>query len=113
MRKKLVIAVVVFAVLATIAVVVLRRSMGDAPANRIRISGNIELTEVDVAFKTAGKLLERTAGEGDSVQKGTILARLDHEQLLRQKEREQAALAFAQAQLAQAGTALRWQQQTW
>lgn len=113
MRKKLVIAVVVLAVLATTAVVVLRKSMGDAPENRIRISGNIELTEVDVAFKTAGKLLERTAGEGDSVQKGAVLARLDHEQLLRQKEREQAALALAQAQLAQAGTALRWQQQTW
>ena len=40
------------------------------------------------------------------------MARLDRDQLMRQREREQAALAQAEAQLAQAETALEWQRQT-
>ena len=36
-----------------------------APDNRLMVSGNIELTEVNIAFKTAGRLIERTVDEGD------------------------------------------------
>jgi HlyD family secretion protein len=111
MKKKIVIAVVVLAVAATAAVVVFRRA-NDTPSNKIVLSGNMELTEVEVGFKYSGKLIERTVDEGDTVQKGAVIAKLDTEQLLRQREREQAALAVAQAQLAQAETALQWQQQT-
>jgi HlyD family secretion protein len=82
------------------------------PTDRIVISGNMELTEVDVGFKYSGKLIERTVTEGDTVQKGVVVARLDQEQLLHQREREQAALTLARAQLAQAQTTLQWQQQT-
>jgi HlyD family secretion protein len=50
--------------------------------------------------------------EGDSVRKGQVLARLDRDQLLQQKAAAEAALAAAQAQLAQAGTAAEWQRRT-
>src|SRR5690242_12121285 len=111
MKKKIIIPVVSVAVLA-LAGAVAFRGMNRPPDNRIRLSGNIELTEVNIAFKTAGRLLERTVDEGDRVTKGQIIARLDRDQLLRQRDREQAAAASAVSQLAQAETAAEWQKQT-
>jgi HlyD family secretion protein len=78
-------------------------------ANRIMVSGNIELTEVNIAFKTAGKLIERNVDEGAVVKKGQVIARLDREQLLAQREREVAGLESARAQLAQAETSVEWE----
>ena len=85
---------------------------GKKPDNRIVVSGNIELTEVNIAFKTAGKLIERTVDEGDAVKKGQVIARLDRDQLVAQRERETAGLESAQSQLAQAETALEWEKAT-
>jgi HlyD family secretion protein len=82
------------------------------PTDRIEVSGNIELTEVNIAFKTPGKLIERTVDEGDAVKKGQLIARLDRDQLLAQKDRETAALQLAQSQLAQAETSLAWEKET-
>jgi HlyD family secretion protein len=50
--------------------------------------------------------------EGDPVRPGQIIARLDRDQLLRQREQAQAALASAKAQMAQAETAVNWQRAT-
>src|SRR5713226_2885349 len=88
------------------------RGFRAAPDNRIRISGNIELTQVNIAFKVSGKLIERAVDEGDTVKKGQILARLDREQSLRQRDREVAALAQTQSQLAQASTTVEWTKQS-
>jgi len=82
------------------------------PDNRIVVSGNIELTEVNIAFKTAGKLIERTVDEGDAVKKGQVIARLDRDQLVAQRQRDVAALESAESQLAQAETALEWEKAT-
>jgi len=84
---------------------------GNDGKRTIRVSGNIELNEVQIAFKTSGRLVERAVDEGDTVKKGMVIARLDRDQLLRQKEREQASLAAAQAMLSQAETAAKWQGQ--
>jgi HlyD family secretion protein len=78
-------------------------------ANRIVVSGNIELTEVNIAFKTPGKLVERNVDEGAVVKKGQVIARLDREQLLAQREREVAGMESARAQLAQAETSVEWE----
>jgi HlyD family secretion protein len=77
--------------------------------DQIIVSGNIELTEVNIAFKTSGRLIERTVDEGDVVKKGQLIARLDRDQLLAQRDREAAGLQSANSQLAQAETALAWQ----
>lgn len=87
------------------------RAAAGTSAARITVSGNIELQQVDIAFKMSGRLVERTVDEGDRVTKGTVVARLDREQLLRQREREQAALSAARAQLAQTETGLQFQRQ--
>lgn len=108
--KKLIFALILIAGLAT-AGVLIYGNLHPRPAGRILISGNIELTQVDIAFKTAGRLIERPVNEGDPVRKGMIVARLDREQLLRQREREQAALAAAQALLGQAEATFNWQRE--
>ena len=46
---------------------------------------------------------------GTSVKKGQLIARLDRDQLLAQRDREAAGLQSANSQLAQAETALAWQ----
>src|SRR5438270_10371836 len=88
------------------------RGMGSQPTGKIVVSGNIELTEVTIAFKTAGRLIERTVDEGDAVKKGQIIARLDRDQLSAQRERETAGLESSEGQLAQAKTSLEWQKAT-
>ena len=109
--KKVILALVVLAALAT-AGVFTYRSMYPDSSDQIMVSGNIELTQLDIAFKTSGRLIERTVDEGDNVKKGMVIARLDREQLLHQRETAQAALATAEAQLAESESALKWQRET-
>ncbi len=44
----------------------------------IRVSGNIEATDVELGFKIAGRLEECLVNEGDSISKGAVLARLEN-----------------------------------
>ena len=110
--KKRLILILLIVVGVGAAVLYNMRSSSRQGDNRIVVSGNIELTEVNIAFKTAGRLIERNVDEGDMVKKGQIVARLDRDQLIAQREREAAGLASADAQLAQAQTSLEWQKQT-
>jgi HlyD family secretion protein len=109
--KKVILAILVVAALGA-AGVLAYRSLHPEVTDRIIVSGNIELTQVDIAFKTAGRLIERAVNEGDTVQKGMVIARLDQDQLIRQRETAQASLETAQAQLGEAQSALQWQRQT-
>lgn len=65
----------------------------------IKVSGNIEATEVDVGFKISGRIVSRFYKEGDWVERGKILARLDAEDLRNRLEVAKATLASAQARL--------------
>jgi HlyD family secretion protein len=67
---------------------------------------------VKVSFKTPGRLVELALDEGSEVKTGATIARLDREQLLRQREREDAGLAVAHSQLAQLNTAIAFQRET-
>ena len=107
MKKRIVIILVLLA--AAGAAVYAFRGMNRQPDNRIVVSGNIDLTEVNIAFKTAGRLVERNVDEGDPVKAGQVVARLDRDQLIAQRERESASLAAADSQLAQALTSLEWE----
>jgi HlyD family secretion protein len=84
------------------------RSRGVTDADRIVLSGNIELREYLISFKTAGRLVELAADEGDDVQEGQLLARLDPEQLTQSRDREQASLRMASAQLVQMQTGVEY-----
>jgi HlyD family secretion protein len=80
--------------------------------DRLLISGNIELTEVSIGFKTAGRLVERNVDEGDTVRKEQVIARLDRDQLIAERQRESAGRDSAVTQLAQAETSLDWEKAT-
>jgi HlyD family secretion protein len=109
--KRIILILIVLAAAGAAAVYVFR-GMGSDKSGRIVVSGNIELTEVNIAFKTAGRLIERTVDEGDAVKKGQIIARLDRDQLMAQREREVAGLESARTQLAQSETSLAWEKAT-
>jgi HlyD family secretion protein len=65
----------------------------------IKVSGNIETTEVDVGFKISGRIVSRFYEEGDWVDKGKVLAKLDDEDLRQRLELAKAALRSAEARL--------------
>jgi HlyD family secretion protein len=65
----------------------------------IRVSGNIEATEVDVGFKISGRIVSRFFEEGDWVDQGKVLAKLDDEDLRNRFETARATLMSAQARL--------------
>jgi HlyD family secretion protein len=79
------------------------------PGNTIKVSGNVELTEVNIAFKVPGRLVEFPIEEGMPVRKGMLLGRLDQVQLQRQRDRERAGLEVALTQLTQLQTAIEYQ----
>jgi HlyD family secretion protein len=111
MKKKLILVVVLVA--AAIFVLVGARSWFHGGDGRsLRVSGNIELTEVNISFKIPGKLIERTVDEGDRVKKGMLVARLDKDQLVGQQDRASAAVESAQSMMAQQTTAVDFQAAT-
>jgi HlyD family secretion protein len=110
MKKRIIPIVLLLA--AAVGGVLAFRGMGRDDPNRIMVSGNIELEEVNIGFKTAGRLIERTVDEGDMVHKGQIVARLDRDQLTAQQQRETAGVRSSQLQMDQAETSLAWQKAT-
>ena len=65
----------------------------------IRVSGNIEVTDVEVSFKIPGRLVERSVDEGMSVAAGQQVARLDSADLEREVSMKEAELEAAKAVL--------------
>jgi HlyD family secretion protein len=65
----------------------------------IFISGNVEATEVDLAFRIAGQISRFPVSEGDRVQVDEVIAELDTDTLLAMKGAAQAEIAAAHAVL--------------
>jgi len=76
------------------------------PSDRVRVSGQVEATEVQVASQVAGRLIERRVSEGDRVEKGSVVAVLDTSdtELTVARTRAERAQAEAQLRLLQAGS---------
>ncbi len=110
MKKKILIPVVLAA--GVIAAVLAWRNAGRGDPNLVRVSGNIELEEVNISFKIPGRLVERVASEGDRVKRGAVIARLDQEQIAGQRDRAKAGLAAAQSLRRQVSTTIDWQRET-
>jgi HlyD family secretion protein len=75
------------------------------PTDRVRVSGQVEATEVQVASLVPGRLLERRVAEGQRVEKGAVIAVLDtaDTELALTRARADRAQADAQLRLLQAG----------
>ena len=70
-------------------------------------SGTIEATEVEISSKLAGRIEIITKEEGDPVQKGELLAQLEHKELSAQLKVAEATIKVTEAQVAQAKTNLK------
>ncbi|HEY1677690.1 MAG TPA: HlyD family efflux transporter periplasmic adaptor subunit [Candidatus Sulfotelmatobacter sp.] len=80
--------------------------------NSILVSGNLELTQVDLSFKTAGRLIERRVDEGNWVKQGDLIARLDPVELQRQNLRDKAQIVGAKSNYDQLVTSIEYKKST-
>ncbi len=67
----------------------------------VRVSGNIELIDVEVSFKIPGRVEERLVDEGELVKPGQLLAKLDPRDLKAEADLRQAEVKAAEAALAE------------
>jgi len=67
---------------------------------QIRVSGNIETTEAQVAFKIPGRVVKRKVDEGEEITKGKVVALLDKADLECTVAVRKAELGVAEAALA-------------
>lgn len=65
----------------------------------IKVSGNFEVTDAEVSFKIPGRVEQRFVDEGEAVQAGQPIARLEHNDILQEVALRRAEVAQAQAQL--------------
>lgn len=75
------------------------------PADRVRVSGQVEATEVQVAAPVGGRLIQLRAAEGDRVKVGDLVAQLDtaDAELALARIRAERDQADAQLRLLRAG----------
>ena len=71
----------------------------DSKGNDIPVSGNIEVTTVDLAFKIPGKIDKLLVDEGDQVKSGQLIASLEKQDLLAQKAKAEATLESTQTRI--------------
>lgn len=98
MKKRLIIGAAVLLVIIA-AAFELRRAGNGRDQGVIEASGNVEVTEVNVAFKIPGRVLTLLTDEGRSVAKGDKLAVLDSAELASQVAQNRANHRNAGAQL--------------
>jgi HlyD family secretion protein len=97
MKRRVIIAIIILAVAASFVLAMAlrpKRSPGS-----IRLSGNIEVTDVDVSFRTPGRILERKISEGELVRRNDLVARLDETELRQQLAQREAESGAARAVL--------------
>jgi HlyD family secretion protein len=110
--KRFVLPTLIFVAVASVAGYYIYQHLHPKDTNTLSVSGNLELTQVDISFKVPGKLIELNVDEGVYVKKGMIIARIDKDQVQQQRTRDQASLAGSESQYEQTLTSVQWQRQT-
>jgi HlyD family secretion protein len=88
----------VFAILIIILVAYLSTQRHTA-ANSLELSGTVEGTEIDLAFKTGGRIDIINFDEGDDVAPGDTIAELTHREIKAQIQLAGDRIAAARARL--------------
>jgi HlyD family secretion protein len=110
--KRFILPTLALVAIAAVAGYFIYGHLHPASTTTLSVSGNLELTEVDISFKVPGKLIELNVDEGVYVKKGMVIARIDRDQVERQRSRDEASLVNSQSQYEQMGTSVQWQRQT-
>ena len=90
MKKPIIGALAALVIIAAAAIYYVTRHT-DNGHDKIKVSGNIEVTTADVSFKVPGRVQARLVDEGEVVKAGQLIARLDsadfaHEVAIRKAE---------------------------
>ncbi|HUF70865.1 MAG TPA: HlyD family efflux transporter periplasmic adaptor subunit [Longimicrobiales bacterium] len=100
-RRALVpLAVVAVVVIAGITAVTVLRD-ADGRTDTLVASGTVEATDADIGFQTSGRIVAIDVREGDRVEAGAPLARLDASELEARLDAARAQVAMANAQLSE------------
>lgn len=94
MQKKLTAALAIVAFVVLLAIIAVSRHSRDP--NVILVSGNMEITEVDISFKIPGRMEERFVDEGDTISKNQLVALLELRDLQLQAGERKAELKAAE-----------------
>jgi len=78
-----------------------RSIQGSADPHRLRVSGNIEVTDVEVSFRTPGWMESRLVSEGDIVHADAPVARLDRREFDHEAAIRKAEVEAVEAKLAE------------
>ena len=106
MKRRIPILIVLVAAIAAGAYYYPRFLEKPAADGRLRVSGNIEAHESVLSFKVQGRVVELPVEEGQWVEAGEVLARLEDSDFRQQVSLDEATLRVREAnlQLALAGT---------
>ncbi len=106
MNKKRIITTLVMLIVISVAVYsVMHLSRQDE--GKIRVSGNIEVTSVELSFKIPGRVTERPVDEGELLRTGEVVARLDPADLLHEAASRRGETQAARAHLTELETGYR------
>src|SRR5271166_296990 len=112
MKRKIIIPILVVVAAGVAAGFIWSGRLSRDRGNHLAVSGNLELTQVDISFKVPGKLIQLNVDEGYFVKKGQVIARIDRDQVDSQRDRDEASLHNSQSQYEQMETSVQWQRRT-
>ena len=97
-KKLLPIVVVALAVITSAYYFEVFRYLGD-DKSKIEGSGTIEVTEIEISSKVAGRVISLPADEGSAVKKGQLIVKLNYDELIAQRSSAIANLSNAEKNL--------------
>jgi len=96
--KRIFIIIGIFAVLIIVLIAYLSTNRS-VDSNSLELSGTVEATEIDMAFKTGGQIDSINFDEGDQVAEGDTVAELTHREIKAQIQLANDRIAAARARL--------------
>lgn len=90
MKKKILIAGIIIVI--GIVIYLIMGLKKDRDDGSMRLSGNVEVTEANIGFKTSGRVVQILVEEGAQVKEGDLLARLDNAEIAALVAQNKAAL---------------------
>ncbi len=100
-KKKRLLFLLPVIIIAAVVIMLLLRNGTNGDPNIVSVSGNIEVTDAELSFKIAGRVIERLVSEGETVQEGQLVARLEDSDLVQETIVRQAEKRAAQAILSE------------
>ncbi|MGA2569797.1 MAG: efflux RND transporter periplasmic adaptor subunit [Terracidiphilus sp.] len=99
-KRRIVIPIVLAALIAAGFYLYPKFARKPAPTNELALSGNIEAHESLVSFKVQGRIAELPIEEGQEVQQGALLARLEDADYQQRVRVDEASVGVRQSNLA-------------